>query len=197
MSLRSALSALFLAATLAPGAASAATYQVDSSHTRVGFAVTHMMVSTVRGEFGTFSGTVEYDPKNVAATKVSGKVTVSSVDTRDGKRDDHLRSADFFDAVGFPEMTFTSKAVKNVTPQGFDLVGDLTIRGVTKEVTLKVAAFSPEYKDPWGNYKVGTRATTVINRKDFGVNWNANLDQGGVVVGDEVTIELDVELGRK
>lgn len=175
----------------------AATYSIDASHSRVGFAVTHMMVSTVRGEFGQVEGTVEYDPKNVAATKVNATVQVASVDTREPKRDDHLRSADFFDAANLPTMTFVSKSVKNVKKDGFDLVGDLTIRGVTKEVTLKVAPFTPEVKDPWGNYKVGTRATGVINRQDFGVKWNNTLDGGGLVVGDEVTIELDVELGRK
>lgn len=181
----------------ATSSAFAATYQVDASHSRVGFSVSHMMVSTVRGEFGTVSGTVDWDPKNVAATKVEAKVGVTSVDTRDQKRDDHLRSPDFFDAAKFPEMTFKSKAVKNVTKDGFDLVGDLTIRGVTKEVTFKVANLPAERKDPWGNFKTGTRATAVINRQDFGVSWNTALDGGGYIVGDEVTIELDVELGRK
>ena len=113
------LAALSLLALTTP--ALAASYTIDTSHTRVGFSVTHMTVTTVRGEFGAVSGTVEYDPKNVAATKVNAKVTVTSVDTRDPKRDDHLRSPDFFDASKFPEMTFVSKSVKNVTAQGFDL----------------------------------------------------------------------------
>lgn len=192
--LRSGLVALSL---LASTPALAATYTIDASHTRVGFAVTHMMVSTVRGEFGTVEGSIDYDPKNLAATKVNAKVAVASVDTRDAKRDDHLRSSDFFDAAKFPEMTFVSKSVKNVGKDGFDLVGDLTIRGVTREVTFRVKPFSPEYKDPWGNYKVGTSATAKINRQDFGVSWNKALDSGGYIVGDEVTIELDVEMGRK
>lgn len=192
--LRSGLVALSL---LASTPSLAATYTVDAAHTRVGFAVTHMMVSTVRGEFGTVEGTVDYDPKNIAATKVNAKVAIASIDTRDAKRDDHLRSADFFDAAKFPEMTFVSKAVKNVSQDGFDLVGDLTIRGVTREVTFRVKPFSPEHKDPWGNYKIGTSATAKINRQDFGVSWNKTLDGGGYIVGDEVTIELDVELARK
>ncbi len=181
----------------ASSSAFAATYAVDASHTRVGFSVSHMMVSTVRGEFGTVTGTVDWDPKNVAATKVDATVGTASVDTRDPKRDDHLRSPDFFDIAKFPEMKFKSKAVKNIGKESFDLVGDLTIRGVTKEVTLKVNTLPAERKDPWGNYKTGTRAVGTINRQDFGISWNNALDGGGVIVGDEVTIELDVELGRK
>ncbi len=172
----------------------AGSYTVDASHTRVGFSVTHMTVSTVRGEFGEVSGTVQYDEKNVAGTKVSAKIGVKSVDTRDAKRDEHLMQADFFEVAKFPEMTFESKAVKNVSSDGFDLVGDLTIRGVTKEIALRVKTPTPEVKDPWGNTKRGTYATAKINRKDFGLSFNATLDQGGLVVGDEVTIELDIEL---
>ncbi len=183
-------------ALLATTPAMAADYVVDSSHTRVGFSISHLTVSTVRGSFGEASGTVSYDPKNVAATKVNAKVTVGSVDTREAKRDEHLRSPDFFDAVKFPEMTFASTAVKNIKKDGFDLVGDLTIHGVTKPVTLHVATFSPEVKDPWGNVKVGTRATGTINRKDFGLTWNAALETGGFVVGEEVALELDIELKK-
>jgi polyisoprenoid-binding protein YceI len=183
-------------ALLATTPALAADYVVDSSHTRVGFSISHLTVSTVRGSFGEASGTVSYDPKNVAATKVNAKVTVGSVDTREAKRDEHLRSPDFFDAVKFPEMTFASTAVKNISKDGFDLVGDLTIHGVTKPVTLRVATFSPEVKDPWGNVKVGTRATGTINRKDFGLTWNAALETGGFVVGEEVALELDIELKK-
>lgn len=190
-------SGLVALALLASTPALAATYTIDASHTRVGFAVTHMMVSTVRGEFGAVEGTVEFDAKNLTATKVNAKVGITSVDTRDPKRDDHLRSPDFFDVAKFPEMTFVSKSVKNVSKDGFDLVGDLTIRGVTKEVVFRVKPFSQEYKDPWGNYKVGTSATAKVNRQDFGVSWSKALDGGGYVVGDEVTIELDVEMGRK
>lgn len=178
-------------------AALAATYNLDTSHTRTGFNVTHMMVTTVRGEFGQTTGTVEYDPKNLAATKVNATVSIMSVDTREPKRDDHLRSADFFDAASFPNMTFVSKSVKNVGAGGLDLVGDLTIRGVTKEVVLHVDPFTPEVKDLYGNLKVGTHATGKINRQDFGVSWNKKLDGGGYLLSDEVQIELDVEMGRK
>ncbi|GDX80517.1 polyisoprenoid-binding protein [Deltaproteobacteria bacterium] len=177
--------------------AHAATYQIDAAHTRVGFGITHMMVSTVRGEFGTVTGTVEYDPANVGATRASAEVTVTSVDTRDAKRDDHLRSPDFFDIAKFPTMTFSTTAVKNAGAAGFDLVGPLTIHGVTKEVSFHVDPISKEYKDPWGNIKAGTHATAKINRKDFGLTWNTALDGGGYIVGDEVSIELDVEMARK
>lgn len=185
-------SLLLLVLSSAP--ALAATYTIDAGHSRVGFSVSHMTISTVRGEFGTFSGTVEYDGKNIGATKVSGTVTVGSVDTRDVKRDEHLKSADFFDSVSFPEMKFVSRSVKNITATDFDLVGDLSIRGVTKEVTFKVKVFPADVTDPWGNVKTGTTATTTINRKDFGVNWSKTLDSGGLMVGDEVAIELNLEL---
>jgi polyisoprenoid-binding protein YceI len=188
---------LALLGLLVSTSAGAASYDVDASHSRVGFSVTHMMVSTVRGEFGTVSGTVDWDPANVAATKVNATVGVVSVDTRDAKRDEHLRSPDFFDATRFAEMKFVSKSVKNITPEGFDLVGDLTIRGVTKETTFKVKTLPGDRKDPWGNMKTGTRATATINRQDFGVKWNTAIDGGGYIVGDEVAIELDVELARR
>lgn len=174
----------------------AASWTVDAGHSRVGFAIDHMMVSTVRGEFGTFSGTMEYDPANVAATKVTGLVTVSSVDTRDTKRDDHLKSADFFDVSKYTDMKFTSKSVKNITDADFDLVGDLTIHGVTKEITLKVTKPKPEMKDPWGNVKTGLSATGTINRKDFGLTWNTALDGGGYIIGDNVALQLDIELAK-
>lgn len=175
----------------------AATYEVDASHSQVGFSVTHMMVSTVRGSFGTVSGTIEYDPKNVAATKVSGKVTVASVDTNNADRDTHLKSAEFFGVDLFPEMTLKSKSVKNIGRTGFDLVTDLTIHGVTKEVVFHVNSLSADFTDPWGNVKAGTSATATINRQDFGVSWNKTLDQGGLVVGDEVALQLDLELLKK
>lgn len=187
------ISALVFALT----SAQAATYDIDSSHTRVGFGITHMMVSTVRGEFGTVSGKVEYDPANVGATKINAEIAVTSVDTREPKRDEHLRSPDFFDAAKFPTMTFKSKAVKNASATGFDVVGDLTMHGVTKEVTLHVDPISKEYKDPWGNLKAGTHATGTVNRKDFGMVYNSAIDGGGFILGDDVKIEIDVEMGRK
>lgn len=184
-----------LVSLLAP--AFAATYEVDAAHSTIGFSVTHMSVSTVRGVFGTVTGTIEYDPANVAASKFEGKVGVGSVDTNNNDRDAHLKNPDFFDAVKFPEMTFASKSVRNVTADGFEVVGDLTIRGVTKEVVFKVKKLAAEKVDPWQNTKSGTVATAVINRKDFGVSWNKAIDQGGWVVGDEVNVELLLELSKK
>lgn len=177
--------------------AQAATWEVDPTHSQVGFAVSHLMISTVRGSFGTVSGTVEYDPARPVATRVSGTVGVASVDTNNGDRDKHLASADFFDVAKFPEMSFRSRSVRNVTKAGFELVGDLTIRGVTREMVFTVDRLAPEMKDPWGNVKSATSATATINRHDFGVSWNANLDGGGYVVGDEVVLTLDLELVRK
>jgi polyisoprenoid-binding protein YceI len=175
----------------------AATWSVDPVHTQVGFSVTHMMVSTARGTFSGVDGTIEYDPANVAATKVTATIQVATIDTHNADRDTHLRSPDFFDAETYPTITFVSKGVRKVSKAGFELVGDLTMKGVTKEVVLKTGPISPAYQDPWGNTKVGTTATLVVNRQDYGVSWNKTLDQGGVIVGDEVTITLDLELQKK
>ncbi len=187
---------MLLAFLLALPSTQAASYEVDASHSRVGFSVVHMTISTVRGSFGSVVGSVEYDEKNVSATKVSGTITVSSVSTGEAKRDAHLVGADFFDAAGFPTMTFTSTSVKNVSATGFDLVGNLTMRGVTKEVTLHLDPFSAEIKDPWGGTRRATKAKGTLNRKDFGVSWSAMMDGGGFVVSDEVQIELDIELKK-
>jgi polyisoprenoid-binding protein YceI len=184
-----------LLSLLAP--AHAASYEVDAAHSTIGFSVTHMAVSTVRGVFGTVTGTVDYDPANVAASKFSGKIGIASVDTNNAERDTHLKNPDFFDAAKFPEMTFTSKSVRNVTADGFEVVGDLTLHGVTKEVVFKVKKLAADKVDPWGNTKSGTIATTTINRQDFGVSWNKALDQGGWVVSDDVQVELLLELTKK
>lgn len=168
------------------------TYTIDSSHSAAQFSVKHMMISTVRGEFSKVSGTVVYDPKNLAASKVDAVIQMDSVNTREAKRDEHLKSADFFDTAKYPTMTFKSRQVNN---SGGKLLvkGDLTLHGVTREVTLALDAAPSQAKDPWGNTRMGTQATARINRKDFGVTWNQNLDGGGVVVGDEVNIILDIE----
>jgi polyisoprenoid-binding protein YceI len=195
--LRTALATFGLTLGLTFGLPAAAdTWQVDPTHSQVGFEVDHMMISTVRGDFGTFSGTAETDQKG-KLTALSGSVTVGSVDTDDQKRDSHLQSADFFDAATFPEMTFTSKKVTPQANGGYVVVGDLTIRGVTKSVSLELGPLKGPVKDGWGNTKVGTVAKTTINRQDFGVTWNKSLDAGGVVVGDDVRITLDLQLAQK
>ena len=190
-------SLLAFAAALALGStpAAAATWKIDRSHSQVGFEVTHLMVSTVRGAFAGFDGTVETDAAG-KLTKISGTVDVASVDTRDAKRDDHLRNADFFDVAKFAQMSFTSTQVTGDNTKGYTVTGNLTIRGVTKPVTLTVAPIKGPVKDPWGNTKGGTSLRGKINRKDFGVNWNASLDSGGVVVGDEVTLIIELELNQ-
>ena len=175
----------------------AGSYTVDPMHSRVGFSVTHMTVSSVKGEFGTFSGSMEWDPKNVAATKAEGTVTIGSVNTREAKRDEHLKSPDFFDSIKFPEMKFVSTGVQNITPASFDLVGNLTMHGVTKPVTFKMKTPAPDAKDPYGTIKTGTTATAVIDRQAFGVSFSKALETGGLLVGNDVTIELDLELNKK
>jgi polyisoprenoid-binding protein YceI len=174
----------------------AGTFALDASHSHVGFAVRHMMISNVRGEFQKLAGTVSYDPARPEATAIDVKIEVASVNTRDEKRDAHLKSADFFDAENFPYLTFTSKSARR-RKDGLELTGELTIHGTTREVTLAVEDITPEHADPWGNRRVGASARTKIRRSDFGMQWNAALEAGGVLVGDEVSIELEVELIRQ
>ena len=180
---------LLLSASLA----SATVYKIDPVHSEVGFAVKHLMVSTVRGKFTKFEGTVEYDPANVAASKVDVKIDASSIDTSNAKRDAHLQSADFFDVEKFPAITFTSKKVEGA-PGALKVTGDLTMHGVTKEVVLDVDGPTDAIKHPSGMNVRGASATTKVDRKDFGLTWNKALEAGGVMVGDEVKITLDLEM---
>jgi polyisoprenoid-binding protein YceI len=190
--IRSMSFALLFALGLAAVPASAAdTWVVDESHTNVDFSVRHMMITNVRGAFTTFEGVLEYDPKKVTKTKIQGTIDVASVDTDDAKRDEHLRSADFFDVATHPKMTFEStKVVKD--GDGYVAVGNLTLRGVTKEIRMPVE-FSGPIKDPWGNDRIGFSASTTIDRQEFGVKWNKTLDAGGAVVGDKVRISIEGE----
>jgi len=174
----------------------AAIWEFDPAHSAASFSVRHLMISNVRGEFHNLAGTVEWDEKSPASIKIDASIDVSTVDTRDAKRDGHLKSPDFLDAEKSPKMTFRSKSATSSGPNRYKVVGDLTIRGVTKEVALDVEV-TPPIKDPWGNSKFGATATTKINRQDFGVKWNMALDSGGVVVGDEVSITIDAELQQK
>lgn len=168
-------------------------WKIDPAHSSAGFGVKHLMVSTVHGSFNKLSGTVLYDPSNPGATKVDVTIDASTVNTRDDDRDKHLKSPDFFDVAKYPTLTFVSK--KAIFSDGkVDLIGDLTIHGVTKETTFHVEGPTPPIKDPRGNTRVGASATTRISRKDFGLTWNKTLEAGGVVVGDDVDLELEVEL---
>jgi polyisoprenoid-binding protein YceI len=172
------------------------TYQIDSAHSAAHFSVRHLMVSNVRGEFTKLSGTVVYDAANPANSSLEARVEVASISTREPQRDAHLKSPDFFDAEKFPELTFRSKQVVNEGDE-WKVKGDLTIHGVTREVTLAVEGPTPEVKDPWGGYRIGATAETKIHRKDFGLIWNMALEAGGVVVGDEVKISIEIEAMRQ
>jgi polyisoprenoid-binding protein YceI len=184
-------SALLLS-TLSTNIANAETWNVDSSHSEVGFEVTHMMISTVEGSFGEFSGNIEVNKKG-KLTALNGEVGIVSVDTNDAKRDGHLQSDDFFNAVSFPKMTFVSKKVKGSHEKGYSVEGDLTIRDITKTVTLELTPFKGPVVDGWGNTRVGSIATAEINRQDFGVSWSSTLDAGGLVVSDEVQLDIKLE----
>ena len=180
-----------------PGQSNAADFVVDASHSNVSFKVRHMMVTNVRGEFGTFSGEVSYDPKNPTQTTAKVSIDASSIDTNDEKRDGHLKSPDFFDTGKFATITFESTKAKKRGKNGLEVHGKLTMRGITKPVVLEVEDITNEVTDPWGNTKIGATLTTTINRHDFGVSWNKTLDKGGVVVGDQVKITIDLELNKK
>jgi polyisoprenoid-binding protein YceI len=180
-----------------PALALAADWQIDSSHSAAQFSVRHMMVSNVRGQFGKMTGSVRFDPKEPAAAGVEVAVDVSSIDTRDPKRDAHLQGADFFDAQKFPTITFKSKRIEAAGAGRLKLIGDLTLRGVTREVAFDVEGPTSEIKDARGGARVGATATARINRSDFGMTWNRALEAGGVTLSDEVAITVDIELTRK
>jgi polyisoprenoid-binding protein YceI len=172
----------------------AAEWRIDPSHSAANFSVRHMMVTTVRGNLGPISGTISYDGKDIRSVKADVKVDVKGVDTRNAKRDDHLRSDDFFDVAQHPEITFTSKRVEPGAAGAFKLVGDLTIRGTTKEVVLDVEGPTPPVKG-MGGIRIGATATTKVKRLEYGLKYN-QLVEAGPVVGDEVTITIDLELTR-
>lgn len=190
-------SLLAVIAVALPGSAFAADYVIDPSHTSVGFTVRHLMVTKVRGSFEKVSGTVKYDPNEPEKIVIDATIDAASINTGEAKRDEHLRSPDFFDVAKHPTLTFKSKKAKVLGKGKLEVIGDLTIRGVTKEVTLQVEGLDQEIKDPWGNVRRGATATTRINRKDFGLAWNQVLETGGVMVGEDVDIQIDVELIRQ
>jgi polyisoprenoid-binding protein YceI len=187
-----------LAALLAlRGLAATSTWQIDPNHSAAQFAVRHLAISTVRGAFTKVSGTVQLDDKDISKSSVDVTIDAASVDTRVADRDKDLRSDHFFDVAKYPTLTFKSTRVEQVAPGKLKITGDLTIHGTTKQVVLDVDGPTPAVKDPWGNQRFAVSATTKINRQNFGVKWNATMDNGGVVVGDDVTITLDVEMVQK
>jgi polyisoprenoid-binding protein YceI len=172
------------------------TYQIDTAHTHAQFKVRHLMISNVKGEFSKVTGTIDYDEANPSATKINVTVDVASISTRDPQRDTHLKSPDFFDVEKFPTITFVSKAVVKSGDDSFEVVGDLTIHGVTQTVDLNVEEFSAEMKDPFGLYRRGATAKTTIERSNFGIVYNSALETGGVVIGNDVHITIDLEMTR-
>ena len=172
-------------------------WQIDPAHSAAHFSVRHLMISNVRGEFGKVSGNVVLDPSDLTKSTVEVSVDATTINTREPQRDEHLRSADFFDVANHPAITFRSKQITAAGAGRFKVTGDLTIRGVTRTVTFDVDGPTPPVKDPWGNVRAGVSATAKINRKDFGLVWNALTEAGGVVVGDEVPITFEAELIQK
>lgn len=173
----------------------AASYELDASHSTIGFGVKHMVVSTTKGEFRDYTGGFDYDAADPSSLKAQATIKVASVDTRNAKRDDHLRNSDFFDVANHPEITFVSKSAEKVGDQVV-LTGDLTIKGVTKEIKLPLTVNGP-VTDPWGSVRVGLEGKTKINRHDFGITWSKSMDGGGLVVGDEVTLDIVIEGTQK
>jgi polyisoprenoid-binding protein YceI len=177
-----------------PAPAANSTWQIDPAHSAAQFSIRHLAISTVRGGFSKVKGTISFDDKDVSKSSVDVTIDAASVDTREPKRDDDLRSDKFFDVAKYPTMTFKSTKVEQAGPDKLKVTGDLTMHGITKEVVLDVDGPTPAIKDPWGNQRVAANATTKINRQDFGVKWNKALDNGGMMLGDEVTVTLDVEM---
>jgi len=172
------------------------TYQLDAAHSGAHFSVRHMMISRVRGQFSQLSGTLELDPVNNEVSKVEAQIDVKSIDTNQSQRDDHLRTGDFFEADTYPTITFKSTKIEKTGDESAKVTGDLTIRGVTKPVTLDVEGSPVEVNDLYGSLRIGITATGKIKRSDFGLTYNMALETGGVVIGDEVTIEIDAQFVR-
>jgi polyisoprenoid-binding protein YceI len=177
-----------------PGAAEAATWEVDGAHSTAGFSVRHMMVARVRGHFQKVSGTVQIDEADLTRSRVEILIDPASIDTRNEQRDGHLKSPDFFDVAQYPSITFKSTAIAAAGPGSYQVTGDLTMRGVTRSITLAVEGPTPPAKNPYGKLVRGVSATGKLNRKDWGLNWNAALETGGVLVGEQVELEIDAEL---
>src|SRR5258707_14528321 len=174
----------------------ASTWEIDPAHSSARFSIRHMMISNVQGEFGKVTGTVNWDEAEVTKSTVEATIDATTINTREPKRDGHLKSPDFFDVAKYPTITFKSTSVKKVGADRLAIKGELTMHGVTKPVTLD-ATYTNEVKDPGGNTRRGASARTKLNRKDFGLKWNQTVEGGGVLVGDQVDIALDLELVKK
>jgi polyisoprenoid-binding protein YceI len=171
-------------------------WEIDAAHSQVTFSVRHMMISTVKGQFTVLSGHLHIDEQNPANSAVDAQVETASIDTRDPRRDGHLQSPDFFDAAQYPTITFKSTSVVHLGGNEYNVIGDLNMHGVTKPVTFK-AEYAGQGKNPYGMQVAGLSATTKVNRKDWGLNWNQGLESGGVLVSEEVKIEIDLQAAYK
>ncbi|MDP9169563.1 MAG: YceI family protein [Acidobacteriota bacterium] len=170
------------------------TYKIDPAHSTAQFVVRHMMITNVRGAFSNVQGTIAWDPANPGQTTVEAVIDATTIQTQEAGRDTHLKSPDFLDVEKYPTITFKSTSVEAVSADEVKVNGDLTIHGVTKQVVLKVEGPTAEGKDPWGNTRIGASAATKIKRSEFGLTWNSTLETGGVLIGDELRIELEVSL---
>jgi polyisoprenoid-binding protein YceI len=177
----------------APELTAVTTWNIDPVHSTAQFKVKHMMISNVKGEFTAVTGKLELNNADITKSKIEASIDASSINTREPQRDAHLKSADFLDVEKFPVLTFKSTRVSKVKVDELSVEGNLTIHGVTRNVVFEVEGPSAPVKDPWGSTRIGISATTRIDRKDFGLTWNATLEAGGIMVGHEVTITLDVE----
>jgi polyisoprenoid-binding protein YceI len=175
------------------GPTSATTWNLDPIHSSAQFKVKHMMISNVKGEFHSIKGSVTLDSADITKSSVEATIDVSTINTREEQRDGHLKSADFFDVAKFPTMTFKSTEIRKTGVDTLAVSGDLTIHGVARNVVLDVEGPTAPIKDPYGNTRIGLSATTHVNRKDFGLTWNGALEAGGIIVGEEVAITLDLE----
>ena len=191
------LTYLILISILLPSLSFAANFIIDANHSAANFTIKHLMITNVRGTIPDISGSVTFDQAKPEQSVFKASLQVASIDTRNGERDDHLRSADFFDVANFPAMTFDSSSVKKLGPGLYEVKGQLTIRGVSKPVTLSVEGLEQEVTDPWGNVKRGARVTGEIDRRDFGITWNKAIETGGVVVGHKVKFEAELQLVKQ
>jgi len=195
--LRYWMTAVVMMLATVPGLAQVSTWEIDSAHSGAHFSVRHLMIATVRGEFRKVAGTINMDEKDISKSSVEAVIDATTIDTREERRDNHLKSADFFDVAKFPTITFKSRSVTRQGEGKFKVAGDLTLHGVTKPVILDVEGLTNQVKDQRGNIKTGAAVTTKINRSDFGLTWNRAVETGGVAVSDEVGITIDLELVKK
>ena len=190
---KNTLFAALLALAASAAHAQATKWQIDPAHSQAEFSIRHMAISNVHGRFGNINGTIVLDEKDITKSSVNAVIDVTTVDTGVAQRDQHLKSPDFFDVAKYPQMTFTSKGLSNANGQ-LQLTGDLTIHGVTRPVSLALESPGKEQVDPWGKTRRAFSATTTLHRQDFGLVWNGNLKSGDSVIGDDVKVELDIEL---